>query len=1130
MIKLINAYTLSECLETVADEIVAYEQLGQRNIIFCEDRLTLVAERALMRRLGGTFLTEITTFSRFLKTDRKVLSREGSVMAVGEIMLALQKENALKCFTSQSSVLSGAKCIYEQLAQFGASELSPQSLKESVEKLPEDMLKNKMVDLALIYEKYDEFLRTEDFLDEGKYLTLLPECIKNTGGMSETNVFFLCYSSFTKQAKRTLAAAMDSAKNTVGVFLAGDEELYTNQAYGSFYELAKERKDKRGVAMRAVNMGMPLTGEAEALRKTLFSMEALAGDKNSDRLATDSVRIYAAPNRAGEAEFAAVYIRKALQENPSLHYRDFAVLTPSVEEYSLAIAKVFGEYGIPYSMDERISLKQHPLAKFILSVMNAVCEHFPPSLVDSVAQNVFFGDGDNYRNYLLRYANFRGGVFKALKIPEDEEQFSEFTRNYGSAEYLQNSKSKMEKAFSLFKDARFGREYCHAVKELMDAFNAGQVLNELISSAKNEGMRSYLGQIERKVESVLFEAESLAGGKEMSLEDFATLLGDGLEATEIAPNPLRLDAVFVGDITDSRIERVNVLFALGLTDAVPRASDDANLITDQDKIKLKEIQAVLEPMVEEVNMRNRESVGLNLCTFTDKLYLSYALSSNGDEPAVSEVFRYVKAAFVRKDGGEILEEKGIPAADYAYRSSALSPAARLLLVEKNAYESGVTKDRRLFSSLYEALARQDALPDGVDGRVDPHKYIEQGEELFLAKGSLSPSTLETYFDCPYKCFASRGLRLEERQEAAVLSVDTGNFIHKLLEEMTDEIAKYNDEESFAKAAKDRGMSLMKNPKLISAEDTLAGVYSSEKLLEEGVEVAKAVYRQVRDSAFDVITKEKVVDTPNVHGKVDRVDENDRFVRVVDYKTGTISPDVKDYYSGRKIQMELYMSAVKGEKIPAGVLYFPASVAFREKEDGRYRMQGFLNGDAEALLSGDKTLAGDKKSDHFEAALEKNRSDKVMSSEDFCEFLDYGVYLSKGATEEIREGYVAPSPVKQSFGSSCTWCKFGGMCGFHKDQLSVRNVPSANAKQVVQCVKKHKEGCENGSGDGVNTASSANDGVNTASSANGGVNTACSVDGGMDSVDSTYGGGNTASSVGDGVNTANTATEGGKQDE
>ena len=91
MVKLIGAYTLSECLEAMAENVAAYEALGRRNLIFCEDRRTLVAERALAHRLGGSFLSEITTFARFLKTDAKVLSRQGSVMAVGNLISRLKK-------------------------------------------------------------------------------------------------------------------------------------------------------------------------------------------------------------------------------------------------------------------------------------------------------------------------------------------------------------------------------------------------------------------------------------------------------------------------------------------------------------------------------------------------------------------------------------------------------------------------------------------------------------------------------------------------------------------------------------------------------------------------------------------------------------------------------------------------------------------------------------------------------------------------------------------------------------------------------------------------------------------------------------------------------------------------------
>lgn len=1047
MVKLINAYTLSECLDAMAEQIAAYEQLGQKNIVFCEDRLTLVAERALMRRIGGTFLTNVTTFSRFLRTDERVLSREGSVMAVAEIMLQLQKENLLRCFTSNASVLTGAKCIYEQLAQFAASELSPEQLRVGIARLPEDALKNKMSDLALLYERYDTFLKEGGYLDEGKYLTLLPDCIKNTEGMSETNVFFLCYSSFTRQAKRTLSAAIESAKNVVGIFLAGDEESYTNQAYGAFAQLAQDYHQSKGIVFKAYNAGIPLEGEAEGLRKCLFATETLSDWGKEDRYPTDAIRIFAAPDKSGEAEYAAVYIRKHMAQNPDLHYRDFAVLTPSVEEYSLAIRKAFSEYGIPYSLDERISLKRHPLAKFILAVMDAVIERFSPASVDAVAKNIFFGEGDNYRNYLLKHANFRGGATKPIKESAAESK--------DEMKYLTACKNRIERAVGLFKDKHTGGEYCLAVQELLKEVDAAATLSRLMKDAKDEGMRSYLSQIEKKLQGVLEEAKLLAGDKPMNLEDFATLLADGLEATEVAPNPLRLDAVFVGDSTDSRIERVRVLFAFGMTDALPRSSDDANLITDQDKIKLQEIQAYLEPMVEEVNLRNRESFALNLCTFTDALHLSYALGSNGEDPALSEVFRYIKGAFQTTLHTEIVEQKKYPAEDFAYRCSALSPAMRQLLLQKNDIEEKKTDSRREYSSLCEVLAKQKALPIGLENEISPHKYIEDGEALFLSKGALSPSLLETYFDCPYKCFADKGLRLEERQEATVLSTDTGNFIHKLLEELTDRIYKCADENAFAAEARAKAEELMQNEKLLPKADTLAGAYSSEKLLEEGVEIARVVYRQVRDSAFDTITKERKIHTKDVRGKVDRVDENDTFVRVVDYKTGSITADAKSYYLGLKLQMELYMSAVRGDKIPAGVLYFPASIGFSDSAEGKFRMQGFLNGDVAALSCGDKTMSGSQKSQHFDAALEKNRSGNVMPGDMFTDFLDYALYVSRGATQELKEGYVASSPVKTSHHDSCKWCKYGGMCGFHIERQQVRTAPKTGGKNVVDVVRKRK---------------------------------------------------------------------------
>ena len=197
-------------------------------------------------------------------------------------------------------------------------------------------------------------------------------------------------------------------------------------------------------------------------------------------------------------------------------------------------------------------------------------------------------------------------------------------------------------------------------------------------------------------------------------------------------------------------------------------------------------------------------------------------------------------------------------------------------------------------------------------------------------------------------------------------------------------------------------------------------------------------------------------TEALRGKIDRVDGTEKFVRVIDYKTGAIDDTASSYYTGRKLQMQLYMSAIKGERVPAGVFYFPASVEYTDEAEGRFRMKGFLNGDEDALRAGDKTLREDKQSEYFPASLKNNaRSKRVMSEEVFRDFLDYSVYASRQACKELKEGYIAPSP----YGTGCQYCKFGGMCGFNSEKRAPRNEQSIEPAEIAEIAKTTREGRE-----------------------------------------------------------------------
>ncbi len=1025
----IKGYTLSECMEIMAEYAASYEKLGQENVIFCEDRLTLIAERALVRRVGGTFASSVTTFARFLRVHERTVSKQGSVMMVGEAMTALQREGKLRCFTSAAGVGKNARSIYETLAQFAASQISPEVLNESLALLPEDTLKKKIADLALIYEAYSSALLARGYLDESRYLTFLPTRIRERGELKGKNVFFLGYSSFTAQAKETIRAALETADNVIGIFCADDKEFYTNRAFDGFVQVCKEQGN-----VFVKDMGTPLEGEAELLRRGLFNPE-----RPSLRTPTEKISIFEAEERVVEAEYIATKIKRLLAENPTLRYRDIAVLTPSTSAYALPLKKAFGEYGIPYFIDEKKSMKQHPLSKFLLDCCRAVKENFSPASVQALAANYFFGEGDEYRNYLFKFANYRGGAKKAIKTGEAVEKLFKI-------EKLEDARSRLLLATENIKARGQVRDYCRAVRKILTDFEAEKKLEKLDNALEDVAQKGYLSQIYNALESVLAEAESLMGGKEMAVAEFAAVLEDGFDAMEISLIPLKADAVFVGDITESRIEKVSRLFAIGMTDAVPQSTLDTAIVSDREIAKLAEVKTLLEPTVAEVNLRARECVCLNLCTFLDELYLSYPLSADGSEPAVSEIFRYLNVVFCDPTGADLLRKKKFSSEDFIYHCSGAAPAVRQMLTEKLDYEEGKSSSSSRCAALYEALQREGILPENALQEYALPNFVHRGQELFFRDGKISPTSLEGYFTCPFGHFAERGLRLKEREESTVLAVDSGNFVHLLLEKTAAKAKEFSTEEELRAFAKAQGEELMQDSAYALQQDTGAGAYASEKILQEGVDVAAATYRQLKNSAFSVEQTEAKVEGELIVGKVDRIDSTEKYVRVIDYKTGEIDDSPVAYYTGRKIQMQLYMSEIMGERIPAGIFYFPASVSYGEEEEGRFRMKGFLNGDENALRAGDIHLSEEGKSEYFSASLKTNaRQTKVMDESTFRGFLDYGTLVAKQGAAELKEGYVSPTPYE----GSCKYCKYGGLCGFSREVGTERKQSSISPAAIAK---------------------------------------------------------------------------------
>lgn len=1013
MIRSIRAATLGDALEALSKEIAEREAAGEKNYIFCEDRLTLLAERAVLKKSGGTFLSEVVTFARYLSSEKPVLSKEGSVMKIGELILKRRGEG---CFTGGS-----ARAVYETIAQLSASRVGAEELLRAAEKT-DGTLRRKLSDLAFLLEEYNSFLSENGLIDENGYLALLPDKIAS-GDLENANVFFFAFPSFTRQALQGVRAAFLHAKSVTGIFLGGEEPLYTEHALNAFRRTAEE------CGLPCVTMQAPslLSEENRAMIAGMYAPVTDAPMK------TDKISVFEARDETEEFEKIAALVKKHISEGE--RYSSIGVLVSGADYFPTA-EKVFSEYKIPFYLDRRRALSEHPFSGYVLSVLEGAADGLLPEEADAIASNVCFGEADEYRNYLLRFGQYRGAAKREIKR---QEEIGDFDR-----ERLVAFSEKMRSAVKLFPQKGKGAAYVRAVRALYDRTDWAGVLKKLKEDAGSAG-DGFSPAEEKFLEigmtsadafgKTLDEIERVAGGREFTAREFSSLLKSGLDANEVLLVPPSLDAVFVGDATECMFAPTPVLFAAGLTEKLPVVSEDTAVISDREIKLLSEIRVEIEPAMGEVNKRKRESFALNLASFTKRLYMSRPLKLHGDETQKSEALVFAEKRFLPAPMPET----------YPYCCSERTPAALEMIRARERFlrgEYGGEADASRYNAIRAALEER-----GFDtAQRERHAPSPLAPLLWLKGDTVSPTLLESYFECPYEGFMTKALKLTERREGSVAQADAGIFVHAVLERAAKSFNEIKSKDALEARVREIAEALLSEPRFLPLADTEEGLYARGRLLSECLAAARAAWEQVARSKFRVADTERSISLPalKIAGKTDRVDEADGLVRVIDYKTGYLDDSPTAYYTGRKLQLELYLLAASEGKEPAGAFYFPAADSFQKEGGGpRFAMKGFYN--ADRISAFDTAIAEGEKSELFDGA---RAADKGMKKEDFIDFLEYGYLVSEQAESEMKEGNFAPSP----YGDACDRCGLKSLCAFTGD---AREESTVNCGEITKIVREKK---------------------------------------------------------------------------
>ena len=566
------------------------------------------------------------------------------------------------------------------------------------------------------------------------------------------------------------------------------------------------------------------------------------------------------------------------------------------------------------------------------------------------------------------------------------------------------------------------------------------------------------------VMQLLNEMASLLGTQSVTVAEYEDLFGLLLRASDLGHIPQTLDAVVLASAGKMRLDAPDYVFVLGLEEGeFPCAPAESGLLTHADRDVLMAKQIDLPDCFENRVVREQVCFYKALTAPAKGLWLSWPKGQGQTLCAALE---------------PIVETLQPTAQQLDLTDLAATPAEGL-----DAMGGGWHLKDNERASLTAALQQPG---DGVQGpqglallhrmEEDPPRQVHDLPALETLLGRrlrISPSQLEKYYTCRYGYFLQYVLGLRPRKRAELSADQSGTLMHWVLQMALDPhpgadnpmaalqpFLELDDEAMAALAA----LLVDEYAKRYLPEDTARFAYLLSRLKKSMASLLCYLRDEQNQSKFKPVACELKIGrgedavpgqvyhlsdgrTVQLIGTVDRADEwieedGTRWVRVVDYKTGTKKLDLKEVYCGLDCQMLLYLFSLTRDASgrftgaePAGVLYLLADPAPQTLPRGQaartveYQLDGLVRDEQKIFDAMDAEESGRYLPFSYRNGVPSPyQKDKRA---DIAKLNRIQLHLDDLVTqmgEQLYGGQIAAEPlVVSSSKSPCTWCDYGFIC-------------------------------------------------------------------------------------------------------
>ncbi len=974
-------------------------------------------------------------------------------------------------------------------------------LEETTKKIEDRYLLAKLNDINLIYNAYEENMKNK-YVDEDDILTILESKIEKSEMFKNSVIYIDEFAGFTKQEYMIITSLLRIA-NEVNVTVCTDvidipklpdtDIFYSNKETAE--TLIKCALDANAEILEPIelkNGNRFKSQELKHLEKNIYEVKYEKYDKQNEYIS-----LFLASNPYSEIEYVARNIIKLVRDK-KMRFKDVAVITKNVNTYSSLIKAIFKKYEIPVFIDEEKELSQNVLIKYVLSIFDIFSNNWSYESIFNYIKTGFLGLDKNsifeLENYCIKYG------IKGKKWYEDDWKYGIDEEKIEQMNSLR--KTVVEPLISFRDKLNRNKTVKQVSKELYDfllrnnVYDVMKVKIEYLQSINEIDMANEYEASLKLLIDLLDEIVLIFGDNQISFDNYKEMMKIGFLNSSLKNIPATLDEVIVGDVDRSRSHKVKAIFIIGLNDGVfPSVNKDEGFLNDEDRSILKENDIEIAKGTKEQLYEDQFNIYKAFTTAEEKLFLSYPSSDTESKALRTSII----VSKIKKINPNLVENSDVISEnpEIIIESNTFDE----LLTNIRTYNNGETIDDVWFN-VYNLYKENENWKYKLSKAIEGFGYTNKAEQikseyidrLYGNTLKTSVSRLEQYKKCPFSFYLKYGLNVSEKETNKIQAVDTGSFMHEVIDEFFDtvkskemnirDITRENVRQIVNNIIEEK-LNLKKNYIFTSTPKFIVLTNKLKKVILKSIEY---IIYQLAISNFSILGNEmsfsnggeyppivlQLEDGKKVEitGKIDRVDiaknADGKYIRIIDYKSSAKNIELNQVVVGLQIQLLTYMDAITRieDVMPAGILYFNLIEPFiknnrnltdeeiEEEIKKQFKMKGLILADINVIKMMDNSL-NKGYSSVLPAYIDKdgnvseNRS-SIATKEEFEKMQKYINRLIKQISREILKGKIEIKPCYDAKTKStpCEYCSYKSICRFNANENEYEYIGNLSKEECM----------------------------------------------------------------------------------